>query len=332
MSTVKIPAIEYYYLVMMIRPFYKKQEKWSCDDIIQLLKKIYKDTNISQETWFSQQAVNCLIKGCYNWDTTESMNYFARHYKELNPFKGEKGEYDNGWSSNRCEQSGSFRFMISIWSEYAIKIFAQFLYPLFNENFSKDMVLPALNSLGIDITRNGAKEAENWIYSELQNAYKILSNPEAHINAVQRKQKEKREKEEQQYRLRKKRSIKIWTMLLFALLFYILSCIMCDINGKEGAILRSFIWFFWAFIEIIILAGWDTNSESDKLIKMYSIFSFLSVPIIAFFFVFFLRAYSDNDFLHLTMILFAPLSYLLTWLVFIMHKFALNYTKGPNKN
>ena len=107
---------------------------------------------------------------------------------------------------------------------------------------------------------------------------------------------------------------------------------MCDIDGKEGAILRSFIWFFWAFIEIIILAGWDTNSESDKLIKMYSIFSFLSVPIIAFFFIFFLRAYSDNDFLHLTMILFAPLSYLLTWLIFIMHKFALNYIKEPNKN
>jgi len=315
----------------MLRPFYRERDQWSCDDIIQLFATHYKNVNVSQRTWFSQEAVNCLIKGCYIWDEVGSKNYFAKHHKELNPFRGSKGEDDFGWRTCYCVPVDHLRVMVSAFSDYAIKIYAQFLYPLFDENFKENMVFPALESLGIDTTECHPMEAKT-IFSAVKVANKILSDPDAYLDHVRRKHEDTEKRKAEELRLRKEGHKKFWTMLCLGVIFYVISCFMYNINGKDGALWRSLIWLLWSISEIVTFAAWDVKSELTKLPKIYTVVSFLSVPIIAFVFVFLFQAYNNNVFLRLTMILYAPAGYFITWIVFFVHIIILGYIEDLPKN
>ena len=320
-----IPASVFFNCVMMFRPFYKKREKWACDDIVNLFQEKY-EIDISKEEWFCSNTVDYLLRGCHDWNETKEKNYFSKYHKELNPFLGEKGDIDD-WSSSRDIHSDGVHFHIIALSDYAIKILAQFIYPSFDENFTLEMVPQALQQRGIDV--KGSKIDYEQILSTLKSIHHILNDPEAYIRKIEKEKEEKERRELDKIRLHKRRKNKFFTMLALAFVFYFISCLLYDFDDKEGAVCRVFIWFLWAAIEVTILSAWDVKSICPRIAKIYSIFSFLSVPLVASLFVFFLHAYNDRDFLRNTMILFAPAGYFLTWIIYLIHESAKSYI---NKN
>lgn len=138
-------------------------------------------------------------------------------------------------------------------------------------------------------------------------------------------------REKERLLLGKKRKQKFFTMLSVSFVFYFISCCMSSFDDKEGAVFRALIWFFWSVIEVIILSAWDVKSTYSKRKRIYSVLSFLSVPIVAMLFVLFFRAYGDRDFLHLTMILFAPAGYFITWIIFLIHECSETYIDNENR-
>lgn len=316
-----IPAEDFFNYVMMFRPFYRKKEEWSCDDVIQLFQKTYK-IDIKKEKWFCQDSVNYLFRGCHDWNKTQEKNYFSKYHKELNPFLIAKNDTED-WHTNICIPSEVGRLYIAALSDYAAKKLAQFIYPSFDEKFTPEMVPQALQQRRIDA--EGSKIDYDRIFDTLNSAYHILNNPEAYIQKKAKENEEIEKKKQHEINLRKSKKKKLLTMLALTSVFYFISCILHDFDEVEGAVCRVLIWFLWAAIEIIILSAWDVKSIYTKITKTYSIFSFLSVPLIAFLFVFFLHAYNNRDFLHATMILFAPSGYILTWIIFLIHHNAITY-------
>ena len=118
-------------------------------------------------------------------------------------------------------------------------------------------------------------------------------------------------------------------LIRLSFIFYVVMCVLAVVNedqrgGLEGwALFELFLLFVWALWSIFLLA--KQRKPATKLQKLYSVFSFLAVPLTGFYFIACRDAYEYWMFLNFTVLLFAPAAFFVTKIICRLHQAVLEY-------
>lgn len=126
-------------------------------------------------------------------------------------------------------------------------------------------------------------------------------------------------------------------MVLLAVLAYLLMCALCVANcefwrydEEFAAALEVTILFGWAFWEVFLLTKTPNRNELSRRKKLYSVLSFLAVPLVGLFCVVCLGAYKKYEFLNLTLLVFAPAAFFATKICYRLHEAVNKYLEDSD--